>query len=345
MNIGIQIRNLRNEKHMTQEELAAKLGVSAQAVSKWETGMSLPDITLLPQLAAYFGVAIDELFDFPAEEEFKRIENMFWHERRIPPETFERAVRFLQRQIAEGGDAVRANECLAYLYNHRAASDHELAGEYAKRVIAAEYDRRGGWVAYQEANHAVCGDEWYDNHFAVIEFCKEVLREHPDSFDALYALIENLLADKRFTEVTPYIEMLEKDAKRAAMALFYRGDVALGQGKLEEARDLWNRGVETDPTRWQSWTDRADRVKKLGETAQAEADYEKSFAIQSAPRFTDPLFSLAQLHELAGEYDKAIRDNERIIETLAEDYHTTDGEEVDGVRRDIERLKKLKNRA
>ena len=62
MNIGMQIKALRTEKHATQEELAGQLGVSAQAVSKWETGASLPDVTLLPQLAAYFGVAIDELF-------------------------------------------------------------------------------------------------------------------------------------------------------------------------------------------------------------------------------------------------------------------------------------------
>lgn len=344
MNIGTQIKALRAEKRVTQEELAEKLGVSAQAVSKWETGASLPDITLLPPLAAYFGVAIDELFSFPAEAEFERIENMFWHERRIPRETFERAVRFLESQAAEG-DAVRANECLAYLYNHRAESDHALASEYARRVIASDVNRRGGWVAYQEAMGAACGDEWYDNHFTVIEFCKGVLREHPDCFDALYALIENLLADKRYDDAPPYIDMLEKLDGRGSMALFYRGDVALGRGEIAEAKRLWNKGVEDYPARWQAWCDRADRVKKLGDVAQAEADYEKSFAVQSAPRFTDPLFSLAQLHEAAGEYEKAIRDNERIIETLASDYGTADGEEVDARRRDVERLRALQGKA
>ena len=45
MNIGNQIKNLRLEKKVTQEELAEYLGVSAQAVSKWETNASTPDIT------------------------------------------------------------------------------------------------------------------------------------------------------------------------------------------------------------------------------------------------------------------------------------------------------------
>ena len=96
MNIGIQIKALRAEKRATQEELAACLGVSAQAVSKWETGASAPDIALLPGLSAFFGVSIDELFALPEEQQFERIENMFYHERRIAPETFDASVRFLQ---------------------------------------------------------------------------------------------------------------------------------------------------------------------------------------------------------------------------------------------------------
>ena len=51
----------RHKRGITQDELAAYLGVSKAAVSKWETGMTYPDITLLPQLAAYFNISIDEL--------------------------------------------------------------------------------------------------------------------------------------------------------------------------------------------------------------------------------------------------------------------------------------------
>lgn len=55
------IAALRKEKGMTQEELAAKLGVSGQAVSKWESGVCCPDIGLLPELADIFGVSLDAL--------------------------------------------------------------------------------------------------------------------------------------------------------------------------------------------------------------------------------------------------------------------------------------------
>ena len=52
----------RKELGLTQEGLAQKLGVTNQAVSKWESGLSCPDIALLPQLADLFGITIDELF-------------------------------------------------------------------------------------------------------------------------------------------------------------------------------------------------------------------------------------------------------------------------------------------
>ena len=59
--IGNRIQRFRKERGLTQEELAAKLGVSSQAVSKWENDASCPDISLLPQLCKELGVTTDEL--------------------------------------------------------------------------------------------------------------------------------------------------------------------------------------------------------------------------------------------------------------------------------------------
>lgn len=61
LKMGEILRTLRREKNLTQEELAEVLGVSPQAVSRWENDVSLPDITLLPGLADFFDVTLDEL--------------------------------------------------------------------------------------------------------------------------------------------------------------------------------------------------------------------------------------------------------------------------------------------
>ncbi len=59
--IGDNIKRLRMQRKVTQEQLAEALNVSSVAVSKWERGETMPDIALLPKLAYYFQVTIDEL--------------------------------------------------------------------------------------------------------------------------------------------------------------------------------------------------------------------------------------------------------------------------------------------
>lgn len=67
MNIGNVISKRRKDKGITQEELAEYLGVSKPAVSKWESGQSYPDIMLLPVIASYFDISIDELLGYEAQ--------------------------------------------------------------------------------------------------------------------------------------------------------------------------------------------------------------------------------------------------------------------------------------
>lgn len=64
LKIGEVIYRLRKEHHLTQEQLAQAIGVSVPAVSKWETGTTYPDITLLPKIAQFFECSIDELMAY-----------------------------------------------------------------------------------------------------------------------------------------------------------------------------------------------------------------------------------------------------------------------------------------
>ena len=65
--ISERLRWLRRRNGLTQSDVAHKLTLTVQAVSKWETGKNLPDITLLPEIADLYGVTIDELFRNQAE--------------------------------------------------------------------------------------------------------------------------------------------------------------------------------------------------------------------------------------------------------------------------------------
>ncbi len=118
--IGKNIRVFRKKNGFTQEELAGRLGISFQAVSKWENGVTAPDISLLPELAAILGTSIDALLGYAVEkktsayyeERYKGAE-YYWGVkpsfmclevlRILPPD---RSLRVLDAGCGEGKDAV-----------------------------------------------------------------------------------------------------------------------------------------------------------------------------------------------------------------------------------------------
>lgn len=79
MKIHQIIKENRKRRGMTQEELAGYLGVSAPAVNKWERGLSYPDITLLPIIAAYFNLSVDELLGYEPQMVKEDIKKLYHH--------------------------------------------------------------------------------------------------------------------------------------------------------------------------------------------------------------------------------------------------------------------------
>ena len=77
LNIAKTLVLKRKEKGITQEEIAAYIGVSKASVSKWETGQSYPDITFLPQLASYFNITVDELINYQPQMTKEDIQKLY----------------------------------------------------------------------------------------------------------------------------------------------------------------------------------------------------------------------------------------------------------------------------
>lgn len=78
--LGENIASLRRATGLTQELLADRLGVTSQAVSKWERQLSCPDVSLLPTMAEVFSVSIDELFVRLDPESDSRIDDLPWED-------------------------------------------------------------------------------------------------------------------------------------------------------------------------------------------------------------------------------------------------------------------------
>ena len=108
MTIGKRIAFLRKEKGLTQEELAQHMGISPQAVSKWENDQTCPDISALPKLARLFGVTVDELLE--GKEALPAV-------RMLPPEQRKDIKDMLLRITVDSaeGDKVRVNLPMALM--------------------------------------------------------------------------------------------------------------------------------------------------------------------------------------------------------------------------------------
>ena len=76
MSFGNNIKKLRRERGITQDQLADVLGISGQAVSRWETGAAMPDISLIPALSSYFNVSSDFLLDINVDSTSEEIDSI-----------------------------------------------------------------------------------------------------------------------------------------------------------------------------------------------------------------------------------------------------------------------------
>jgi|GEM_PF-6481133 len=138
--IGENIKRLRREKNVTQEQLAETLSVSTAAVSKWERSETYPDITLLFPLAQYFSVSIDDLMGYDAEKEAAEVKAIIkkTREMRTHPES-ERLAFLKEAYLAHPNSYEIAVRYLVNLGGNLADNDPALLVERKDEISALCY--------------------------------------------------------------------------------------------------------------------------------------------------------------------------------------------------------------
>lgn len=335
---GTRIKNFRLRRDLTQERLAELLGVSAQAVSKWETGASCPDISLLPTLSAALGVTLDELFATSEETHLARIEAMIEDGATLSEEDFRYAERRLREYCGTLALRGRCLTMLAELYLARAEQYKNLAADCARQALELEPEKKDNHHALFSALNGPMSDWYAANHTTLIDYYRNFTAKHPDYARGWLWYMDVLIADGRLAEAREALEKMRAvdDSYRCEL---YESLIAHASGERAEEERLLDAMVEKHPGEWMVWFARGDARAHRAEYQKALADYREAAARQEKPRFTDPYNSIAQVCELLGDTAGAIAAYEKVVEILRDDWDLTEGETVEGYLENIKQLK------
>ncbi len=342
-NIGNRVRELRRAKNMTQEQLAGELNVSAQAVSKWETGVTTPDIQLLPELSVILGVTIDDLFAIDDDARFERIDNMLYDVRYLTQTDFTQTERFLKEKYASDDTRPQAALLLAKLYNKRADEYRSLAKPLAKRALLDAPENKEAHCMIFEAEQAAFPDWNTENKRVLIDWYKGFIDKYPNNRPAYLWLLDLLLADGRTAEALDYAERM-KAAEHTFHYELYRGHIAAAAHNDAEADRWYHEMLRLYPENWLVWASMGDVNARRCRYDDAIACCEKAMPLRPDPPFVDCEETVSHLYELKGDYKNAIRMQEAIIELMKTKWEISEGETLDSHIREIERLQEKENK-
>lgn len=326
MELGKKIKQLRFKAGLTQEQLAEKLSISPQSVSKWETDVAMPDITTLPLLAEIFGISIDDLFDLTVEQRLNRIENRMEIEDELSQDVFMEYEEFLKEQLSSEQCKNRATKLLAYLYWHRMETFAKKSARYAKQSICLNPDEKECQWLLQKAEGHFAWDWNISNHTAAIDFYKEIVKKNPESRLSYCYLLDNLIADRRADEAEQALEKMSAlKNTRPVINQVYRAYIALARFDEKTADRIIEKLAQENSDDFVCLFEAAQYYAQKCDYEKAISYYELSFEKDPRrPRFTDELMGIADIYQIMGDYRKAAETYDRMIELLEKEWGMTE---------------------
>ena len=330
MNIGNTIKQLRLKAGLTQEQLGATLGISAQSISKWETAVTMPDITLLPLLSSALGVTIDELFDLTTEQKLQRIEKRLDVEEDFTAEVFKEYEMFLKNQLEEYEDVFRVYSLLAHLYHHRMMADSVRVKKYAREAINRKPEQKHCQWLLQKAEGATVWDWNVSNHTAIVDFYKNLIKDHPiaaTSPIAYYEVMDNLLADHRTEEAKAYLSVYQTlSSHKPFLVPIYQAYIALAEYDAKKADAMIESAIPLYIDNGGFLFETAQYYARRCQYEKAIEYYELSWKADEAhkPRYTDALHGISVIYEILGDYPKAVETYDRFLTCLKEEWEYGD---------------------
>lgn len=298
------LKKFRQQRKLTQEQVAEKLGVNAHTVSRWECNITLPDVTLLPEIAQLYGVIVDDFFKETAvayENYAQRLASVYEATRN--PEDFIRADMEFKKLIRTG--ALTAEDMWTY-----GVVQQMMMNDCKEKALF-----------------------WYDEAVKEENAANEYVYGRARS-QKMKLLAQIGQAEQNIEEQKAKVQSNQENAKEWCLLLC----AYQYANRYEEAYQLFSKAAVLFPNEWELYLHGGDICKKLKRYDEAFQYWDK--AGQFKPAFFDDKYSKAFCYEELGEYEKAYTIWCEIADGLKKDGY--DVETVDAEKR-AQRCFNLKN--
>jgi transcriptional regulator with XRE-family HTH domain len=338
--VGNKIKELRRAKGLSQQKLAESLGVTSQAVSKWETDSSLPEMTMLPDIATFFGVQIDDLFEYSTEKRYQSIATKMEFGKILSNAEFENEEAFLIREAEADPENHQAISLLADLYRYQASLLNKKAVRAAKKALELDPDNKGDINNISLAQGGKLHDWAVTNHHELIEELYRILRAEPKNKKIYWYLLDNLVDDGRLNEAKEVLAEAQKNNPNPRNE-FYTVFIKEHEEGFEKTIKDYEKLVEKYSNEWQVLSLVANTYSHHEFYEKALVYWQMTFDCMPKPRYTDPYESMALCCIRMNDYKNAIVYYKKQLELLRTDWNAKYGSEVDAIQ---ERIKQLQER-
>ena len=261
-----QIARLRKKNNMTQEKFASLIGVSNQAVSKWESGACCPDIQLLPAIADCFRVSIDALFTSDDYESRSRLLTRYGCTNR--DEDFAAALDAYEKVILSGNATTEDRNDYAFLFFHRGIKDIDRAEKLCENALKFAEQKRNEsyYLVHTRLINLLC---WRRRFEECITRYDERMKVEPDNWWNHYLLSLAYMQSGKTEDAWQTTQQALSQFKSNFYFNTIAGDLCGKLGKYDEALIYWEKAYTENPKQISCLYSAAFQFENLGRKQEA----------------------------------------------------------------------------
>lgn len=267
------LKRFRIAKKMTQEQAAEALGVSAQTVSRWECGTTLPDVTILPNIAVLYCITIDDLYketSLAYGNYASRLCSVFEASHR--PEDFMQAEMEYRKLLNTGECNAEDLRSYGILCQHMMQVCRDKAEALFDRIIqkGPAEDPEVYWSTRRQKGYFL----WeIGRNYENIATSLPLVEAGSNELQEWICLIQAYIFEEDYDTAWNWIRKAESKFPESAILHIYSGDLLRSMKRYSEAFPHWKRALEMEPEWCDSAYSMASCYEEIGEFENAYAVY------------------------------------------------------------------------